>query len=105
MKEQNEKPYYAVIFTSISSENIDGYEEMAQQMVELARNIEGFMGMDSAKQKQGITISYWETTEAISKWKNESKHLMAQKLGKEKWYKYYNVRVAKVLKEYEFNKL
>lgn len=105
MTEENNDPYYAVIFTSIISEETEGYAEMADKMVEIAREVDGFMGIDSAREEQGITISYWKNMEAISKWKNDSQHLMAQKLGKEKWYKHYSVRIAKVLKEYEFNKM
>lgn len=36
-------PYFAVIFTSIRTEDDHGYSEMADRMVELARQQDGFL--------------------------------------------------------------
>jgi len=96
-------PYYAVIFTSIRNDNIDGYMEMAGKMEELAKQQPGFLGMDSARNETGITVSYWESLEAIKRWKHHSEHLDAQQKGRTNWYKWYNVRICKVEREYEFN--
>ncbi len=97
------KPYYAVIFTSILSEKTNGYDQMAETMETLAKQQPGFIGIDSVKEELGITISYWETLEDIKYWKANLDHLEAQILGKEKWYQSYKVRVCKVEREYEFN--
>lgn len=105
MEKDKAQVYYAVIFTSVISDDTEGYEEMAIQMIEAARNQEGFMGIDSARENVGITISYWESLEAIKNWKNNSLHMIAQKMGKEKWYNYYKVRISTILCDYEFNKL
>jgi heme-degrading monooxygenase HmoA len=75
---------------------------MAQQMLELAKQQPGFLGEESAREELGITISYWESLEAIKNWKQNAKHLQAQKLGKEKWYKKYKLRVALVERDAEF---
>ena len=95
-------PYYAVIFTSIRTEGDNGYSKMAERMFELASNQDGFLGMESAKEDLGITISYWKDLESIKDWKNNSEHLTAQELGKSTWYKSYKVRITKVEREYEF---
>ena len=94
--------YYAVIFTSQQLENILGYEEMAKQMEKLAKSQKGFLGIESARDDIGITVSYWDSLEAIKAWKNNTDHLIAQKYGKSKWYKWYRVRICKVEKEYDF---
>lgn len=94
-------PYYAVIFTSLISNNIDGYKEMAKKMEELANFQEGFLGLESARNEIGITISYWKDLDSIKSWKNNISHKTAQKLGKEKWYELYKVRICKVEKDYE----
>lgn len=98
------KPYYAVIFTSTQTETIDGYAEMTQQMEELAKQQAGFMGIDSARNAVGITVSYWKSLEAIQQWKQHADHLIAQQKGIKDWYAYYNVRICKVEREYEFVK-
>ncbi|WP_372650601.1 antibiotic biosynthesis monooxygenase [Draconibacterium sp.] len=95
-------PYYAVIFTTQRTTIDEGYAEMAQQMLELAQQQPGFLGEESARDGLGITVSYWENLEAIQNWKNNAKHLQAQKLGKEKWYKKYKLRVARVERDAEF---
>ncbi|EJM47726.1 antibiotic biosynthesis monooxygenase family protein, partial [Pseudomonas sp. GM48] len=54
-------PYYAVIFTSVRTEGDMGYAEAAAQMLELAREQPGFLGVESARGDDGlgITVSYW----------------------------------------------
>jgi heme-degrading monooxygenase HmoA len=95
-------PYYAVIFTSVQTSNTNGYSEMAAAMENLAKLQPGFLGVESARDELGITISYWETTDDIRNWKANLDHLMAQKLGRNQWYHWYKVRVCKVEREYEF---
>ena len=94
--------YYAVIFTSTRTEEATGYAEMATKMLELAKAQPGFIGVESARNEIGITVSYWESLEAIQNWKANLVHLEAQEKGKTAWYKNYKVRIAKVEREYEF---
>ncbi|WP_179009273.1 antibiotic biosynthesis monooxygenase family protein [Winogradskyella forsetii] len=98
----NFKPYYAVIFTSTQATDIKGYLVMAEKMENLAKQQKGYLGMDSARNEVGITISYWESLEAIKNWKANTAHLFAQQKGREQWYNWYNVRICKVEREYEF---
>jgi len=98
----NFKPYYAVIFTSTQTENLEGYAEMAAHVENLAKQQPGFIGIDSARNAIGITISYWESLEAIQQWKQHTDHLVAQRKGIKDWYAYYNVKICKVEREYSF---
>jgi len=95
-----EPPYYAVIFTSLRTEGDQGYSAMAARMVELASRQPGFLGIESARADVGITVSYWADLESIANWKNQSRHLVAQRKGKEVWYEAFKVRVCKVEREY-----
>ncbi|WP_242083318.1 antibiotic biosynthesis monooxygenase family protein [Aestuariivivens sediminis] len=95
-------PYYAVIFTSIQKETIEGYLEMSDKMVRLAKQQPGYLGMDSARNELGITVSYWESLEAIKQWKQHTDHLLVQQKGREMWYRWYNVKICRVEHEYEF---
>lgn len=96
------KPYYAVIFTSITMEDIKGYSEMAQRMESLAKKQTGFLGFESARDQIGISVSYWDSLDAIADWKAQADHMFAQKKGREEWYKWYKVRICLVEREYEF---
>ena len=101
-------PYYAVIFSSTRTDGDNGYGAMADRMVELARDMPGFLGIESVRDegateqgRPGITVSYWSSLEAIREWKNQVEHLTAQKMGREQWYATYHLRIAKV--EYDYN--
>src|ERR1700761_7969832 len=89
-------PYYAVIFTSLRTEDDNGYGDMAKEMDELAKEQPGYLGIESARDGLGITVSYWESLEAIKNWKANEHHHFAQKTGREKWYAGYKVRICKV---------
>lgn len=99
-----QKPYYSVIFTSLRTEGDNGYAQMADEMEELARQQTGFIGIESARDGLGITVSYWESLEAIANWKSNMDHRVAQRNGIKKWYAWYKVRICRVEREYEFNK-
>ena len=93
-------PYYAVIFTSTRTEGDNGYGEMAKRMVELAEQQSGFLGIESAREEVGITVSYWADLASIAHWKTHSEHLEAQKLGRKSWYDSFKVRISKVERDY-----
>jgi heme-degrading monooxygenase HmoA len=93
-------PYYAVIFTSLRTDVDDGYGAMATRMLELATAQPGFLGVESARDGVGITVSYWSDLESIRLWKQNAEHLDAQRLGHQKWYSAFKTRVAKVERDY-----
>ncbi|EMS31544.1 hypothetical protein C943_02199 [Mariniradius saccharolyticus AK6] len=95
-------PYYAVIFSNIRTHVGEGYGIMAEEMVELAEKQPGYLGHESVRDGLGITVSYWESLESIRNWKMVGEHLVAQRLGREKWYQAYKTRVCLVEKDYAF---
>jgi len=97
-------PYYAVIFTSVRTEGDNGYSEMSDQMVELARQQDGFLGVESARSEIGITVSYWRDLESIRKWRENMEHSQARKKGREEWYQSFKTRIAKVERDYGFDR-
>ena len=97
-------PYYAVIFTSIRTEGDNGYGEMADRMMEMAQQQDGFLGAESARNELGITVSYWRDLESIKKWKEHSEHKMAREKGRSQWYRAFKTRIAKVESDYDFMK-
>ncbi len=98
---ESEHDCYVVIFTATRGENTEGYEEMAMEMVNLAMQQEGFLNIEHAQMGDtSITLSYWDSEEAIKNWKNNSRHQVAQEKGKNGWYKNYSIKVAKVTRQY-----
>lgn len=97
-------PYYAVIFTSVRTEGDQGYSEMSDRMTELVQEQDGFLGMESARNDTGITVSYWRDLESIRKWRDNPDHITARRSGREKWYKSFKTRISLVERDYEFEK-
>lgn len=98
-------PYYAVIFTSARTDaDPEGYEAMAQRMVELAADQPGFLGIESVRGEDGvgITVSYWSSSESIRRWHEVAEHRQAQALGRERWYSDFRLRVCRVERAYGF---
>ncbi len=93
-------PYYAVIFTSVRTEGEKGYNEMSAKMVEEVKKQPGFLGFETAREKIGITVSYWQDEESILNWRNNLDHQIAQKKGRTHWYTHYKVRICKVERDY-----
>lgn len=97
-------PYYAVIFTSLRTEVDEDYDAMADWMMQLAGEQDGFLGVETARDQVGITVSYWRDEESIKNWRNNMEHIEAREKGRSHWYKSYMVRVAKVERAYGFPK-
>ncbi|MDU2065815.1 MAG: antibiotic biosynthesis monooxygenase [Sporomusaceae bacterium] len=94
-----EAPYYAVIFTSVmSDQDLDSYNRIGDELIKAVEGQPGFLGIESVRDASGvgITVSYWDSLEAIEQWKNDQKHLVAQKKGSEVWYKNFATRICKV---------
>ena len=93
-----EPPYYAVIFTSLRTPDVEGYDDMSAKMIEMAAQQPGYLGVESARGEDGlgITVSYWESEEAIANWRANAEHRVAQSEGRERWYSEFVTRVAKV---------
>ncbi|MEV8524491.1 MULTISPECIES: antibiotic biosynthesis monooxygenase [unclassified Streptomyces] len=101
-----EPPYYAVVFTSLRTEDDNGYGETAVEMGELVKEIPGFLGYESARNPGGlgITVGYFRDEAAIAAWRGRVEHQQAQKRGRADWYKGYSVHVAKVERSYGFER-
>jgi len=99
-----EPPYYAVIFTSVRTEGDNGYSAMSDKMLELARQQDGFLGIESAREGIGITVSYWRDEKSIRKWKENMDHTFARQKGRKEWYSQFKVRISKVERDYKFLK-
>jgi len=101
-----EPPYYAVIFTSLRTVGDNGFARVAGRMEELAKDMPGYLGVESVRDARGvgITVSYWKNEESMRHWKQHAEHMAAQKTGKALWYADYTVRVAKVERAYRKKK-
>lgn len=94
-------PYYAVIAPAELAEDVKGYPEMALQLIELARQQPGFLGIEAGFMPGfSLAVTYWTSLESIQAWSHNARHLIAKDLGKTRWFKKYLTRIAKVERVY-----
>lgn len=92
---------YAVIFKAEILVLDEEYSSMAKRMRDLAINEYGCIEFTACMEgKNEIAISYWENEAQIIEWKKNSEHLVAQNIGRSKWYKSYTVQIVEVVREY-----
>jgi heme-degrading monooxygenase HmoA len=102
IKKLPEKDFYAVIFCSTKSDQLDGYEETDEEVMQLAASQPGYLGFESVhNNNRGIFISYWETLEAIENWRNNPIHKKA-KAQAGKWYNRYLSQITLVQRSHLF---
>ena len=97
-------PYYAIVFKTILTDNIAEYHETGGKMQAFEKLQKGYLGIESARNDIGITVSYWETLDDIIAWKNNIEHTNARNLGREKWHQKYQLHICKQEREYGFEK-
>ena len=100
-----EPPYYAVTFTSfLKGNDLEGYYKTAERMLELASQQPGFLGYETARGESGlgITISYWESREAVKNWKANMEHREVQGRGFKEWYQKFTTRICRVESQTSF---
>lgn len=100
-------PYYAVIFASTHSHDLAGYDDLGQKMLTLAASMSGYLGTDGVRDPAtglGITISYWTDEAAITAWKAQADHRLAQQQGRDQFYAAFTVHVSKVDRSYSFTR-
>jgi heme-degrading monooxygenase HmoA len=90
----------------LTSQAGDDYTAMAAEMLDRACKYPGFVAMKSSKSEDGerLTVVWWESDELQTAWHRDERHREAQKLGRERWYHYYHVETAEVLREHQFTR-
>ena len=106
MKSSIDAPYYALIFTSRKSAELEGYADAAERMQTLCAAQPGFIRMVHAVTDEGesVTTCYWEDLAAISAWKANLEHRAAQEQGTAQWYDEYQVEVARIERAYHWKR-
>jgi len=95
---------FVVIFRA-KFRQIDGdYALIAACMRELALGQFGCLEFTAVTEgSDEIALSYWPSEEHIRSWRAHSEHVLAQQLGRERWYESYSVQVAEISREYRFS--
>ena len=63
-----------------------------------------FFCLESARNEIGITVSYWRDQVSIFQWRENIEQSLARDKGRKVWYKSFKTRIAKVERNYGFEK-
>ncbi|MBS1600198.1 MAG: alpha/beta fold hydrolase [Bacteroidetes bacterium] len=104
MKETN-KHAIAVIFEVIPVEgHKDEYLNIALSLKPELEKIKGFISIERFQSiyhpEKILSLSFWESEEAIQEWRNLEVHRNAQLKGREYIFKDYHLRIAQVVRDY-----
>jgi heme-degrading monooxygenase HmoA len=80
------------------------YLEHAQNMRREVERIQGFISVERFQSlyEDGklLSMSLWESEDAIRQWRENAEHQLEQELGKTRYFHSYHIRVARVEREY-----
>jgi heme-degrading monooxygenase HmoA len=95
-----------VLFRSKLVSAPEGYAEMAQEMLDLARTMPGFVDVKSYTSDDGerLTVVWWQDEDTLRAWRTHARHLVAQQTGRERWYEYYDMDVAEIVRRKRFDR-
>ena len=94
---------FVVIFRAKANQLDDEYAQVAQRMRRLALAEFGCVEFDAVTQGTNeIALSYWRDEESIRAWKRQAEHVIAQELGRERWYESYTVQICEIRRQYQF---
>src|SRR5688500_7200944 len=83
---------------------VSEYEQSARRRLELGSSMEGFLGMDYAEIEGGeLLVARFESHEALAAWRNQPEHVIAQQLGREKFFAKYRIDVCEPVRSYDFD--
>lgn len=92
-------PYWALIFTSRLSTDLEGQAASARRVLALLERQPGFLGVERAREELGVMVSYWKDEASIRRWREQAEHAEAFRNGRERWYADWRLRVCRVERE------
>jgi heme-degrading monooxygenase HmoA len=80
------------------------YTAMDERMFARASVAPGFVAVKSFRSEDGerLTIVWWKDAESLARWRNDPEHRVAQETGRARWYEYYDMEVAEIVRESHF---
>jgi len=102
--EKSDSKIYAVIFKSKRQDaNSELYYQHNDLLDEKIKSLPGYIkhsGLRHPETREGVTIAYFNSLDAIDNWRKDGEHMDAKKLAKSEFYENYSVEVAEVLDAY-----
>lgn len=83
---------------------MNDYLDLAAKLKDELVKSEGFIRAERfssfANGKKLLSLSVWESEEAVSKWRNQTEHRMSQRQGHDSLFESYTITVASKIRSY-----
>ena len=96
-----------ILFRSkLTDQAKEDYNAMNDEMAALVRQNPGFIDVKSYKSEDGerLTVVWWRDEDSLREWRQQMRHREAQNTGRQKWYEYYKMDVARVERTSNFER-
>ena len=96
-----------VLFRSRLTDNAGAdYTDLARELLDYARTRPGFVDFKSFTADDGerLSVVWWRDEETLAAWRADARHRIAQRIGRARWYRYFRMEVARVIRETNFDR-
>jgi heme-degrading monooxygenase HmoA len=77
------------------------------RLLPLVAGVDGFVSKETFESRavpgRFLTVSYWESREALQAWMRDGDHRAAMKAGRDGIFSFYRIRVGEIEREYGFD--
>lgn len=82
------------------------YDALDAELGAMVESQDGFIDAKSFAAEDGerLTVVWWRDQESLARWKALPRHAEAQRTGRERWYEYYKMDVAEVVRSSHFDR-
>ena len=101
------KQMVVILFRSrLTAEAGADYQALDAELSEMVKSQDGFVDVKSFTAADGerLTVVWWRDQESLAKWKALPRHAEAQRTGRQKWYEYYKMDVAEIVRVSNFER-
>lgn len=92
-----------VVFRSRFSENVDATYDTTEEY--LAKKVREVAGDDLVQLKnyvaedgERVVLVWWRNPDTLEKWRNDPDHQDAQRLGRDKWYDFFELSISEIVR-------
>jgi heme-degrading monooxygenase HmoA len=96
-----------ILFRSrLTAEAGQDYQELDAELERLVHDQPGYVTHKSYAAGDGerLTLVWFKDQESLRNWKMQPRHLEAQRRGRERWYQYYEMEVAEIVRTSSFKR-
>ena len=96
-----------ILFRSrLTSQAGQDYQELDAELERMVRDQPGYVAHKGygAADGERLTLVWFQDQETLRAWKMQPRHLEAQRKGRERWYEFYEMEVAEIVRTSKFKR-